>query len=95
MKECVIVIRPLSIDVDECRRLRNSLQDEIDKFFKYVIGEIEKIRLTHRVKEVVLPGRGPVPVPNFFSAYCNKELGIDYHFVMDDSVYLVEYLVQN
>lgn len=93
MKEYVIVIRPLSIDFDKCSRLPNGLQDEIDTFFKTVIDIIEENSLKNRVKEVILPGGGPAPVPRPFKLYCNKEIGIDYHFVMYDSVVKVEDLV--
>ncbi|GAA4074087.1 hypothetical protein GCM10022389_19540 [Flavobacterium cheonanense] len=71
----IAVVKPIRIDPFKI------LQDEIDKFFTSLISIIKK----NGIKNIFLPGGGPIPIPQFFLDFC-RENGINITVVTDENI---------
>ena len=71
----IAVVQPIKIDPFKV------LQDEINKFFRSLIGIMNK----NGMKNVFLPGGSTIPIPQFFLDFC-KENGINIHVVTSENI---------
>jgi hypothetical protein len=71
----ISVVKPIQIDPFK------NLTDQVEKFFKSLIGII----LKNGIKDVFLPGGGSIPIPQSFLDFC-KEMSINIHILDSENI---------